>query len=69
MILMLVLDILVGAEQGTSKGEVFRKLQGRAGAPAGQEHKRETQSWLFTEVGTETSKTIPMLRRGRFTPL
>lgn len=69
MILTLVLDILVGAKQGTSKGEVFRKLQGKAGAPAGQEHKREIQSWLFTEVGTEVSKTIHMLWRGRFTSL
>lgn len=44
---------------------MFRKLQGVTGAPAGQKHERETQRGLFTEVGTEASKTTQTLWRGR----
>lgn len=47
---MLGLDTLVGDGQGTSKQNCSESCKGEAGAPVGQEHKRETQSKLFTEV-------------------
>lgn len=63
MIFTLALDILAGADQGTRKGKYPQKLQGVTGAPAGQEHERETQRGLFTEVGTEAPKTTQTVER------